>query len=642
MLIFDLESNGLLYEATHIHCIVIYDTDKGALYHYYEQLSNVNGALPHGTIRQGIERLVHASYICGHHICGFDVPLIQKLYGPLWPSNPIPEGPVGRALLGSLPTQNGIVSETPRCVDTNVLSNLLFPQQKVHGLDYWGKKLGREKPVQEQWERFDAAMLHRCTEDVLINVELWKTLQSRLIDQWEESQIEWSAALDIEQKTSYEHAWQEATGVRLDIAKAVQLYQQLDLEATRIRQYVVPRAPKRIVETHKGTPVNKPFKIDGSYSKMVVDFFGSEAHAAAARVAGPFTRIKVEELNLDSDDQVKKFLLTLGWRPTEWNISKVTKERTSPKLTEDSYNSLPPGLGKMVAEYNIVTHRRGMILNRKGQEKGALWNVRDDGRVAAEAFTCGTPTSRYRHKGSICNIPRPSSPYGEEVRGIYCVPDEWWMLGLDLKGIEIRMIAHFCYGYPGGKEMAELILSGDFHTRNAEIWEVTRDGSKPGLYGLCYGATAPKLAQILNKPAALANQLYNDFWNAYPALKKLVADLKAAYKARGHLTGVDGRRISIREERKLLNSLVQGGSAVIFKHWLHKNYMDCMNGFTKVQRLIAYHDEGQYEVRRESKSYAENVAKRFQQNALSVGHQFRIKVPIEADFKIGKNWAETH
>lgn len=56
------------------------------------------------------------------------------------------------------------------------------------------------------------------------------------------------------------------------------------------------------------------------------------------------------------------------------------------------------------------------------------------------------------------------------------------MLGLDLKGIEIRMAAHFAYPYPGGKELADEILSGDFHTANATLWDVDRNTGKTGLY----------------------------------------------------------------------------------------------------------------------------------------------------------------
>lgn len=620
-------------EALQIHCVVILDTDDSVLRTYYDGQEFPNYPKT-AELEAGLAKISDCrDFVVGHNICGFDLPVIRKLYPDIaqhWP-------PLLR-YLG--------VSAGPRPLDTYMLSCLLYPQSQEHGLDYWGKALGLEKPVHEDWSALSADMIHRCQQDVLINYKLYRQLTARQRTLQSRTNLDWDfgRAIDLEQCVQQIHAEQEVTGVRYDILKAIKLKEALDVTMEGLKQQIISIAPWK-VQNPFTVEVKKPFKQNGGYSKAVLDHFGSEKETDRANIKGPFTRIHFEPLNIDSDQQVKEYLLSLGWEPTEWNVSKKTRKRTSPKLTEDSYASLPPGVGRTIAQYRIAAHRRGLILNRKGAEKGGLWAVkhRGDGRVSAEAYTCGTPTSRYRHKGVVCNIPRPTSPYGKEIRELYCVPKEHTQLGLDLKGIEIRMMGHFAFPYPGGKEFVKMILDGDFHANNGRLWSVSRDDSKPGLYGLCYGCTPPKLAAILGKPISEGEYLYQAFWRSYPALAALRSDLEMMYKRNECLKGLDGRRLDIREDRKLLNTLIQGASAVVFKDWMLRNYNTIVSSnLSWVHQIIAYHDELQYELDTADPASVRSVADCFKDNAVKTGQAFNLNVPIEADAKVGTNWAECH
>jgi DNA polymerase I-like protein with 3'-5' exonuclease and polymerase domains len=621
MYVFDLESNGLLREATVVHCIVMQDTEKKELEIFYDG-PKISGFCKLGNVIDGVNRLREVSklghVLAGHNICGFDFPLLTKLYPKDW--------------------------RTPKDVlDTFMASCLLFPEQHEHGLEYYGRVLKQEKPTQDQWVTLDSGMLTRCTGDVRLNTTLLRRVITPRLAKDAEHNIHWGPAFDLEFTVQRIHARQEMHGVKYDIPKAIALWERLEEKIVAFREEIYKTLPYNVVETHKGTPVAKPYTISGQFSAMTLKHYGTAEEARKANIKGPFSRVKYEQMNLDSDAQVKDYLLTLGWKPTEWNKSKLTKERTSPKLTEDSFGSLPAGIGKAIADYNILTHRQGMISSRTGDEVGALWKVRDDGRVPAKAFTCGTPTSRYRHKEVVCNIPRVGTQYGEELRSLFIVPDDCYMLGLDLKGIEIRVAAHYCFNYPGGKELAAEILSGDFHDANAAMWDTTRNQSKTGLYALMYGCMAPKLAEALKKPAHQAKALFDDFWINRAPLKMLVEDLKLTYKANKFIKGIDGRKIQIRDERKLLNSLIQSTSAVIFKWWMVANYSSIhfMNAEKNLHQVIAYHDELQYEAQM-SQGSVEMFAKIFATNATKVGQELKFLVPVEADYKIGKNWCETH
>ena len=121
------------------------------------------------------------------------------------------------------------------------------------------------------------------------------------------------------------------------------------------------------------------------------------------KVLGPFSKVSFEKYDLNSPDQLKEFLYTLGWIPDEWNYNKETKERTSPKITLSSLESIGSSdLGKWIGRYYTLRHRRNFLQNPKDPEnKGLLSFIREDGRVEADAITCGTPTARMRHRPPV-------------------------------------------------------------------------------------------------------------------------------------------------------------------------------------------------------------------------------------------------
>ena len=63
MLVFDIETNGLLYDVSQIHCISTYDTKEEKAYVY----NNQDDETP--SIRDGINQLMEADTLAGHNIC---------------------------------------------------------------------------------------------------------------------------------------------------------------------------------------------------------------------------------------------------------------------------------------------------------------------------------------------------------------------------------------------------------------------------------------------------------------------------------------------------------------------------------------------------------------------------------------------
>lgn len=633
-LVFDIEADGLLLDVTKLHCISVYNVDTGeaARYHWWD-------------IEDGLDRLSKADLLIGHNICTYDIPAIRKLH-PTW-------------------------SYGGELIDTLLLGCILYPEDGVLSLEDWTAKLHMsvEKVQNEDWTTYTPLMGERCDKDVKINYKVYQHLSSH-----SEYPLVKGVPLDTEQKVALIHAAQTLRGVTFDAHKAIFLIKELDTRLAVLREAIIAEAPKVVLlpgvakcrqeserkkrksfvdrnEIPPGTC--KCFKADGTYNQATKKYFGNDYR----KVKGPYTKITIKSMNPDSSEEVKELLLSLGWKPTEWNSvkDKVTGEFriTSPKLTEDSYDSLPPGFGKTVAEYKMMSHRRNFLLNKTDNSKGALAAAaqRGDGRVTADAFTCGTPTSRYRHSGTVCNIPRPSTPYGPQLRSLFMAAEGFLQVGVDLSGIEARMLAHYLLAgrYNDCEKTAKLILSGDFHTVNAEMWGVSRDTAKSVLYALMYGAGAKKLAQTAGKPESMGAKLKRDFYKKHPGIAQLIRDLESAYEVRGWIKGLDGRPLYIRSKMKLLNTLLQNAAAVVFKNWMIKleKFRGMCGIFDNVHQLIAYHDELQFEVGQSSKGTAkEEVAKEWAKTcedmSVETGEDLGIKVKIEAEAKIGENWRDCH
>ena len=356
-------------------------------------------------------------------------------------------------------------------------------------------------------------------------------------------------------------------------------------------------------------------------------------------IGGPFTRITWSQINLNSFSQVKDYLLSCGWKPTEWT------EAGSPKLTEDSFDSVEGDVPKLLTRRAILMHRKRMLdsVKKNGEEGGLLSFVRDDGRIEARAITNGTNTGRARHQG-VVNIPSVDSVYGAEIRELFCVPEGYVLAGIDSQALEARCMSHYLLNYPGGKEIADILLNQDVHQVNADLWGCTRKEAKSPFYALNFGAQPQKLAQTMGVGLKEAKKVYNSFWEFYKPLELFKKDLIKTWESRGgakkgFLKGLDGRKLFARSPHSLVNLMVQSTGSIIVKTSLcfvdssvKKNNLDAT-------QVIFMHDEGQFEV---LESHAEKFKLIAERSFLKAGEYWKMKVPMPGELKFGRDWKATH
>lgn len=443
-------------------------------------------------------------------------------------------------------------------------------------------------------------------------------------------QTKWGKAIELENRVAEIIRQQEYFGWQFNRNLAEQHLEAVGQRTRVLDLQLRPGLPNRR-DVFNPTEVPRPFRKDGQLLERVKNYMGESSNL----IAGPFSKVGWSELNLDSDDQIKEYLLTIGWRPTEWNYNKDTGEQSSPKLTEDSYGSVKDGIGAAITERLVLKHRYGQLA-------GLIKAVRTDGRIPSRINTLGTNTGRVRHS-IVVNIPRISSFYGKEMRECFTVPEGKILLGCDAVSLESRMLAH----YLNDRATTKLILSCNFITI---VWEAVkefasiRDVAKTIFYGWLYGASSEKLGRIADlHPKGWSNKQLGEAIKALiiarvPALGRLIEGVQRASK-RGYLFGLDGRKLYIRSVHSALNTLLQSGGAITMKKAMviADDYrQECGLPFSQV---TFQHDETQDEVQMDHEDAMASI------RLLSIkeaGEYFKLNCPLEGDVKVGHNWSQNH
>ena len=615
-IILDIECDGLRDTLTKIWVIGVKDVETGRCEFYTDQ-PNREGIPEANDLLAAIRVIQAADRVIGHNLIDYDYPVLEKLLN--------------------------VELDYDKIFDTLVVSRLLDPDRRKpsgytgkggpHSLEAWGYRVGKAKPDHDTWDVFDTAMLRRNRGDLEVNNIVYSVLKSEVKGH------AWERAITLEHKVRQIITRQEDAGVKFDSTRATDLVELLSARINDIDDELLPNLPKHCRSW--GTTVTKPFKNNGEIIKRVHDWYDQFSDSSANLVAGPFTRLDWIEMNLGSMTQVKTYLLDTGWQPTEWNHND-NGERTSPKLTEDSYGTIIGNIGKLIKDRMLFSHRRSQI-------QGWLDRLRDDGRLPAGANTCGTNTRRFRHF-NVVNVPKAKDYVylGKEMRSLFIAGPRRRFVGHDASGLELRMLAH----YMNDPEFSEAVVNGtesegtDIHTLNMRAAGLpNRDAAKTFIYAFLYGAGNEKIGQIVGGGEAEGDALKRKFLENLPALAGLIKKVKAASN-KGWLRGLDGSKIWMRKgtdgrvlNHKALNTLLQSAGAIAMKESMvvldeavRKESLDAI-------KVLDMHDEAQADVAlKDCRKYMELA----EWSVVQAGINLNMKVPLAATAKMGKNWMETH
>lgn len=611
MLTFDCETDGLLDQLTTIHCISLQEVDEAG-----QPLGPVLSANDHGTgeltIREAIERLQNADRVVGHNIAGFDIPAIAKVY----------PGFKVRAYYDTLLISTLIY---PDLKDRDFKArkkqgaNPVLPGKMIgrHSLEAWGYRLGEWKGDYSQmmkdrgldpWAQWSQEMDDYCDQDVVVTTKLLALLLSKGLPK---------EAIELEQAVAPILSRQQRWGYLFNQEKARELEKVLVVRRALLGDQLREVIPPWKVVKKRFIP-----KRDDKRRGYVK---GVEAVVYKEVVFNPASRAHIAD----------RLTALYGWRPVEYT------EKGQVKIDEDVLAPLKYPIIPLLLEYFIVNKRLGQLA--EGDEAW-LKAVKKNGRIHGNVNQNAAVTGRMTHsKPNIAQVPKCGVPYGSECRELFTVPKGKRQVGADASGLELRCLAHFMARHDGG-EYAKVILEGDIHSVNQTAAGLpTRDNAKTFIYAFLYGAGDAKLGSIVSKGRAVGGQLRAKFLKGLPALEKLVKGVKKRASEVGYLIGLDGRKLHIRSDHAALNTLLQSAGALVMKKALVILDADLQSAGlvpgVHYEFLANIHDEWQIEV---DEDKAEFVGKTAQAAIRTAGDYFGFRCPLDGEYKVGANWAETH
>jgi DNA polymerase I-like protein with 3'-5' exonuclease and polymerase domains len=251
----------------------------------------------------------------------------------------------------------------------------------------------------------------------------------------------------------------------------------------------------------------------------------------------------------------------------------------------------------------------------------------------------GCATHRMSHRKP--NLGQTMS--GTEFRKLFTAAPGMVMVGADLAGIELRMLAHYLARHDGGR-YAKILLEDDIHQVNADAIGVSRKLVKNISYGFMYGASDRKLGEIYDPKLAKSKQIAKgkEIRAAYVAaidgMDKLLAGVTKRAQD-GFIKAIDGRKLILDSDHKALNFLLQGSAACVAKRWLLINYETIKEINIEAYQLGFIHDELQFET---YPPHVNDLRTSLVHSATAAGEFYNLRCRIDAESSTGDTWADTH
>lgn len=679
-MIFDIETNGLLPELDRIHTMHCLDTsDQKKLRFNGGKFADGTPAPRDGTLEEGFQLLMEQDRLIGHNIVRFDLPAIQKVY-PWFNIGP-------QTVIRDTMVMARLRWPDLKAIDSKAMKNgkrpLEFTGRMVgaNTLKAWGLRLGVLKADYEgEWHSFTQEMESYAAQDPITNFALWeKCLEKNISEEAEQ----------LEQRVQ-EIIWmQEAYGFEFDSDAAHELERVLRGAKAELMDELREAFPPWIEpEKYKGKPVVKTAKRKTKVKRWDENM---NEYFIEAKKGETYEKFKLVSFNPGSRVQIANRLQTLfDWNPVEFT------DKGQPKVDETTLGSLDHiPQAQTLIDYLTVDKRLGQLADG---DKAWLKYVREDGRIHGEVNTLGAITRRMTHsKPNMAQVPsmfnaKGPVPYGKECRELFTVKAGNKLGGCDAEGLELRMLAHYMAKYDGG-EYGRMVVDGkkedgtDVHTVNQKLIKLnSRDSAKTWIYAYLYGAGLLKLGMVIiedmtgpqreawtartkkafekskkndwlafkeSKIAALGKAARTRVEEGLPALGALQEKVKRLAKKNGKLKTLDGGYLKVRSQHSALNTLLQGGGAIVMKKalviffdWLVEQGWE-PNRLTGELRRGNYvmgftanvHDEFQMEI---PEPLVDEIGELAKASIKAAGVAYDMRVELAGSFDAGSSWADSH
>lgn len=354
-----------------------------------------------------------------------------------------------------------------------------------------------------------------------------------------------------------------------------------------------------------------------------------------------------EEFNLSSAKQVGEILFDKLKIVEKAKKTKTGQYVTSEEVLESLSSKHP--IVKKILEYRGIKK----LLSTYVEALPEMINAKT-GKIHTSYNQTVTATGRLSSSNpNLQNIPIRDE-MGKEIRRAF-IPDEGHVFfSADYSQIELRIMAHLS----GDENMVNAFNAGeDIHTATSakiygvEISEVTKDmrrNAKTANFGIIYGISAFGLSERLGISRTEAKTLIEGYFKTYPQVQEYISNSINKAKDNGYVETIFGRKRYLSDinsansvvrafaERNAVNAPIQGSAADIIKIAMVNIDRRFTQENIQSQMILQVHDELNFNVLESELEKVKEIVIEEMQNA------YKLRVPLIADYGVGKNWLEAH
>jgi DNA polymerase I len=350
--------------------------------------------------------------------------------------------------------------------------------------------------------------------------------------------------------------------------------------------------------------------------------------------------------NVDSPKQLQEILFgRLG-------IPVIRKTPTGqPSTAEDVLEELAENyaLPKLILEYRGVAKLKSTYTDNLPLQIDA-----NSGRIHTSYHQAVAATGRLSSQDpNLQNIPIRTKE-GRRIRQAFIAPPGHSLVAADYSQIELRIMAHLSGDATLVRAFAE---DRDVHQATAaEVFSVPPDqvtsdqrrSAKAINFGLMYGMSAFGLARQLGIARGDAQKYMDLYFERYPGVKRYMEETRRQAREAGFVETVFGRRLYLPEiqsrnaalrqyaERSAINAPMQGTAADIIKRAMIAVDAWLQSSRAPARLIMQVHDELVLEVADDS---VEEFVGHLRTHMI---HAADLRVPLQVDVGVGRNWDEAH
>lgn len=354
------------------------------------------------------------------------------------------------------------------------------------------------------------------------------------------------------------------------------------------------------------------------------------------------------EFNIDSPKQLGIVL-----------YEELELEKNPKKTATGQYSTREAELERLSHKHQVIAdvldYRNARKLKSVYVDQLPLAVNPDTGRVHTHYSQVWTATGRIQSNDPNLQTIPVRKERGKDIRAAF-VPrdDQHLILSADYSQIELRVMAELS----GDEGMLEAFNNGeDIHTVTAskvykvgvdEVTREMRDKAKTVNFGIIYGISAFGLQQRLNIPRHEASELIENYFEKYPGVQAYIDETIAFAKEHGFVATSTGRRRYIRDinsksrnvvnaaERLAMNSPIQGTAADMLKIAMIRTHNALIEGGFSTKMVLTVHDEIVFDMPIDEQERVMPVIEASMKTTLPM------RVPIEVELGVGRNWLEAH